>query len=499
MRIVKNPQAQFGQVDIAAIEIDARSRDDIPALLRGLQYIYTDEATRERVFKQLEIALDSQADRGVGRPGMELWRIFVLATVKLGLNCDYDRLQELANQHGVLRQMLGHSGWEGHSDWEDSRYYKLQTLIDNVSLLKPEVLAEINQVVVEAGHGLIKKKPGDGLRGRCDSFVVETDVHYPTDTNLLWDAMRKMLSVLGRACKDRGIRGWRQYKYQLRQIKKRFIRVQKARYSNTKNPDKKARREQEVHALYRDYLQLSQDLILKIEPALAELAVHDVARTIEIERYIQHARRQIDQIERRVLQGEVIPHAEKVFSIFEEHTEWVSKGKAGVPVELGVRVCVLEDQHQFILHHRIMWQETDDKIAVIMVEAAQQRYPQLHQCSFDTGFHSPANQKNLKHILEHAILPKRGRLSKEDQAREQSEPFRKARHQHSAVESCINNLEVRGLDRCLSYGKDGFERHVALSIVACNLHRVGLILQRQERARLQKVERRKKKLLAVAA
>ena len=67
--------------------------------------------------------------------------------------------------------------------------------------------------------------------------------------------------------------------------------------------------------------------------------------------------RQIDQIERRVLKGEVIPHEEKVSSIFEEHSEWISKGKAGVPVELGVRVCVLEDQYQFILHHRIMWSD----------------------------------------------------------------------------------------------------------------------------------------------
>ena len=73
MRIVKNPQAQFGQIDIAAIQIDARSRDDIPALLKGLQYIYSHEAIREQVFKQLESALDSQAYRGVGRPGMELW------------------------------------------------------------------------------------------------------------------------------------------------------------------------------------------------------------------------------------------------------------------------------------------------------------------------------------------------------------------------------------------------------------------------------------------
>lgn len=494
MRLVKNPQAHFGQVDVAEIKFDARCRDDIPALLKGLQHIYVTKEARNKVFELLENSLNSRANKTVGRPGMELWKIFVLATVKLGLNCDFDRLQDLANNHKVLRQMLGHSGWE------DTHHYALQTLIDNVSILKPNVLADINQVVVEAGHDLFKKKPGDELRGRCDSFVVETDVHYPTDTNLLWDAMRKQIIAIGRACEDFGVSGWRQYKYNLRQIKKRFIRIQKARYSNSKNADKKEKRMQEIHDLYRDYISLSQEMINKSKSTLDVLANHDsMAHIVTIEHYIKHARRQIDQIERRVLRDEVIPHEEKVFSIFEEHTEWVSKGKAGVPVELGVRVCVLEDQHQFILHHHIMWKETDDKVAVAMVEAAQQRFPQLRQCSFDKGFYSPANLKDLGQYLDCTILPKKGRLNKNDQAREQDEHFRKARCQHAAVESCINNLEVRGLDRCLSYGKPGFERHVALSIVSCNLHRIGLILQRKERARLQRSERRKKQQFALAA
>ena len=157
---------------------------------------------------------------------------------------------------------------------------------------------------------------------------------------------------------------------------------------------------------------------------------------------------------------------------------------------------VLEDQHQFILHHRIMWKETDDKIALAMVEATQSCYPDLRQCSFDKGFYTPANRDGLKILLDQVILPKKGRLSEQDKEHEYSEEFIQARHQHSAVESCINNLEVRGLDRCLSYGKQGFERHVALSVVACNLHRIGLLLQRQERARLEKEKRKRQRLAA---
>ncbi len=117
----------------------------------------------------------------------------------------------------------------------------------------------------------------------------------------------------------------------------------------------------------------------------------ELLQKVEIENYIQHATREIDQIERRVIKGETIPHAEKVFFLFEPHTEWISKGKAGVPVELGVRVCILEDQHQFILHHHVMEKQTDDQIAVDMVTEAKKRFPGLNACSFDKGFHSPAN------------------------------------------------------------------------------------------------------------
>jgi len=86
----------------------------------------------------------------------------------------------------------------GHSGWEDVSIYKLQAIIDNVSKLEPAMLADINQVIVEAGHEVVKKKPGDALQTRCNSFVVETDIHYPTEINLLWDAMRKIIELTGR-------------------------------------------------------------------------------------------------------------------------------------------------------------------------------------------------------------------------------------------------------------------------------------------------------------
>jgi len=130
-----------------------------------------------------------------------------------------------------------------------------------------------------------------------------------------------------------------------------------------------------------------------------------------------------------------------------------------VPVEWGVRVCILEDQHQFILHHRVMWQETDDPVAVPMIDDALQSFPMITQCSFNKGFYSKTNRPELNKKLDHVILPKKGRCNAEEKAWQDNEILGKARRQPSAIEACINHLEVRGLDRCLSYGKQGFERH----------------------------------------
>ncbi len=155
-------------------------------------------------------------------------------------------------------------------------------------------------------------------------------------------------------------------------------------------------------------------------------------------------------------------------------------------MELGVPVCVLEDQHGFLLHHEILWKGGDTDIAVPMIEAAQTRYPDLRACSFDRGFHSPANRLRLDALLEHNVLPRKGRLAKVDRIREEDPAFVEARRQHPAVESAIHNLEHRGLDRVRAYGADGFARAVALSVLAFNLHRLGLLLRRRALSRARR-------------
>jgi hypothetical protein len=215
MRYVENPQFVLGEDKIARIQFDPRSRDDIPQLLMGLQPLYLTPSLREQVFAILETAMPPEIDPSNGRPGMALWKVLVLGSLRLSLNGDDDRVHELANKPKTLRQMLGH-GW-----LDDECQYSLQTIEDNVRLLTPELLDKIDQGVVKTGHQALKKSPTDVLEDRCDSFVVETDVHYPTDSTLLLDASRQVIERTAKLCIPLGRTGWRQSAYQVRQSKRR--------------------------------------------------------------------------------------------------------------------------------------------------------------------------------------------------------------------------------------------------------------------------------------
>ncbi len=483
MRKTIELQMKLGEVDISSIKFDIRSRDEIPKLLRGLQSIYDDIDTREEVFKVLPEIIPGNVDPKMGRNGMELWKILVLGVVRLGTNCDYDKLLELANEHDKIRQMLLHPEW-------DKYRYALQTLKDNVSLFTPAVLDKINVIIVKHGHKLVKRKAEEALFGSCDSFPVETNVHFPTDINILWDSMRKLITIIMVLYLDLGICGWRKGKDNLKKVKKLFREAQNAKKSKAKNPSIKAKQKQLIinaHIAYLDLAQLLVDRAKELLPQIPKENEYAYKKGLAILFYINHAERQIDQIRRRVIKGESIPHKEKVFSIFEEHTEWIAKGKAGVLVELGLNVCIVKDQFGFILFQHVMENETDDKVAVPIIQAVQNRFDNFNGCSFDKGFHSPANQDKLGSMLDKLVLPKKGKLSEKRKQIEHSEEFIKARRKHSAVESSINALENGGLDRCPDHGIHGFKRYVGLAVLARNLHNIGDILQKKE------IERQKRR------
>jgi hypothetical protein len=398
---------------------------------------------------------------------MTLWSILVLGTLRLNCNWDYDKVQEIANNHRTLRQMLG------HGILDSGKRYPRQTLCDNVRWFTPEVLGAINRIVVEAGHAQLAITPEEKLHGRCDSFVVETDVHFPTDINLLWDAMRKALELGREIASAYCIEGWRQTGHNLRSVKNLYRQVQKLREKDTDSAECKAATER--------YVKMAEELFARIHNSLG---LHKASRGNAFEMraedvlyYVEHGERLANQIRRRCLLGEKIAHEEKIFSLFEPYTEWISKGKAGVPQELGLRVGIIECESGFILHHRVMEKETDDQSAIPFIQETRKLFPQLSGCSFDKGYHSPENQQALARLLDALVLPRKGKLDSWELKIEKAEGFVEKRRRHSAVESAINALENHSLDRCLDFGLDGFKRYVALAVVARNIQLLGRNLQ----------------------
>lgn len=488
MREIIKSQPQLGVLDVDSIKPDLKSRDEIDKIALGLIHIYSTPELREKVFSVLERVIPAKISKKTGRPGMEIWQIFVLAVFRNGCNIDYDKLHNLANNHKLLRQLLGHSGAE---IWSSLPYYQIQTIKDNVSLLTDDIVNEINAIVVEAGHKLLSNKKKEKLNCSVDSFVVKTNVHFPTDINLLYDSVRKSIEITAGLCIKYQISDLRQSKHNIKKVKKHLQKVQNSKRGN--NETLKIERHHQYINIVQPLLSKTKSVLQKLQ-SLQNFEVSDFVLFIMIEKYIAYAEKQIDLIQRRVFQGEKIPSSEKIHSIFEPHTRWISKGKAGLLVELGLPVTIIKDNFGYILSHKVMETESDVDVAVDIAQKAVELYSNIYSISYDKGYWSPENYKAICKLVPKVIMPKRGKPNKVQQEEYNSTEFKKLRAKHSSVESAINRLEYNGLDKCLDHGIEGFKRYVAISIVANNIHNLGSELMKKE----QKKQNRKKKPVKAA-
>ncbi len=160
--------------------------------------------------------------------------------------------------------------------------------------------------------------------------------------------------------------------------------------------------------------------------------------------------------------------------------------------ELGVPVAVIEDVYQFVLGYIIEWKGGDMDIAVSLVKGIEEQYPHLRMtCSFDLGFYNQEVRRQLETEtrLVTVGMSQRGRLSKQEQARQNTQEYKDARQGHSRIESCMNVLNHRGMRLIREASKEGFERAVACTIITVNLHRLGTLIQQRELKRLRKKQR----------
>ncbi len=177
-----------------------------------------------------------------------------------------------------------------------------------------------------------------------------------------------------------------------------------------------------------------------------------------------------------MIQGEQIPAGEKVYSLFEPHTEWLYKGKSNKRVELGHNILVASDPWGFIVEHQVIEKEAEVLLSIPLSDRLLNRFGDdaIESISFDKGFYKRENKELLSLYIPEVIMPKKG---KKNQAEESGRTFNKLRHKHSAVESDINRLEHHGLDRCLDKGLHAFKRYCALGVAAANLRKLGDVLQ----------------------
>jgi transposase, IS5 family len=471
---------------ICDIKIPTKSRDELPPTLRALQYIFITPAINEKIFRLLEEKI-CKGKKKTGRPGMDLWHVLVLAVVRQSLDTNWDRLTLVANYDTLVRSILGVLPEATEHEFE------YQNILDNVSLLDEQLLQSINDIVVEAGMQLIKKKEKEALRFKTDSYALETNIHFPTDLNLLWDSSRKIIDTVANLRQYAVVEGWRKIK----SIRKTI----KSQYRATAQQVFKGKNETQKKQSVKDYLQQAIILQKKADDLVtATLNVLDPKNEqkcalllVALMQYNEYSKTFTNQIERRLLKGEQIPSSEKIYSIFEEHSEWISKGKANKRVELGHLLMITTNQRQYIVDYKILEGEKDATQVTSLIERITEKYKDqdIQSHSFDKGYWSKDNLIVLEESnITNPVLPKRGNHTKADKERESSKEFKQLRNKHSAVESNINMLEHHGLNRCRDKGMNGFKRCVGLSVLAYNLHIMGNGLQameKQKEAKLRKL------------
>jgi IS5 family transposase len=504
MRVYRSLQAKIGEIDISKIKLDENSKDDIQRALRGIQTLYNNKEAMEQVCAILTEKIAPEKDKNNGRTGMELWNILVLGIIRLVANIDYCRLRDYANSHREVR------GFLGLSYLVDDEIFDLQTIKNNVGLLTKEILDEISQIVIKLGHTELTEKQRGSLKTKADSFVLKTKVEYPTDIGLLEDASTSAIRDITRMAEEANIQGWRQADFAITKTKKLRFLAQKSKKSHAK--DDKEKHLEKIWKPHQKLLNFVAKKIKRVKETITEIKknwevpkesdrknntlfgtssekltpveVKKMRRKIEkVEYYITEAEKQIEQITSRVLNEETIPHSEKTFSVYKPYTEWINKGKIGIPVELGVRLCIIDDQYGFILNHEIMYNQTDDKIAVKILEDTIEMFPNINSVSFDRGFHSKENQESCKKLVDKLGMPKKGKLSKEAKKLENTDDFLDAREGHAGIESSINALQVHGCDFCPDYSKEKFESYVSMSILGRNILNLGDIVAAKNRKR----------------
>lgn len=334
--------------------------------------------------------------------------------------------------------------------------FKKSALAKNIKRISPATWEQINRMLVVHGS---EQKVEKGRQARFDCTVMESNIHPPTDSTLLFDCVRVLARMLN-ALRELGVKVY--FTDHGRRAKRRVLAVQYAK------------KEGQRKAAYQDLLKLAHKTVgyatAAIPQAKNNAGLEGLALAAELERYVGLSRQVIDQTERRVLKGEKVPAAEKIVSIFEPHTDIIVKDRR--ETYYGHKVCLCVGASNLITDCVITeGNPADTQLTLTMLDRQREiygRYPL--KVALDGGFASKVNLAAAKErkIKDVCFAKKRG-LHVEAMCRSQW-VYDRLRRFRAGVESIISWIKRSlGFDRCTWKGRRSFESYVWLSTVTANL------------------------------
>jgi len=465
------PRAAKPQISFADWEMLQQGILLEPVLQSISDFLDDHEEMIETVRRDLERGLKNP---GTGRGGLtppQVLRSLILMRVK---NWNYRELRERITDGYTLRQF---------TDFYCQPVPKHDAFNRAFNRLTPETLQAVNELVVQAAVDVGLE---DGQKLRVDTTVVQTDIHHPTDSTLLWDVVRVVTRLVLRlnAAVQQRIQGFRN---RTRAARRRMQEIQRM------TPKERSQRQVEK---YRQLIGITEEVVNSARKVLqqtrtargkdviSDLAIGELRK--EIDHYGELGNRVIDQACRRVLQGEQVPTAEKIYSIFETHTDLIKRGKAQTPIEFGHKVFLAESAQGLITQYEVLeGNPGDDQQVEPSLERHKETFghaPALY--GSDRGFFSETNVKSCtRNGVKVVCIPQRGgKKTAKRKTYERSPAFKEGQRFRAGIEGRISVLfRGRGMKRCLAEGHQRFELLVGAAVLANNLMRIAALLTKRTR------------------
>ncbi|SRR5712691_11087203 len=435
-----------------------------PDALRRIDQLIEDEALVEVIAEALERRWAQSRRRG--RPGTPAEVVLRMLVLKHLYRWSYAELEQEVRAN-LVHRAFARISCDAVPD--------AKTILKITQALGPAVIERLHQRVVALAIAAGVTK---GRRMRVDTTVVETHIHYPTDSSLLTDGIRVVTRMVKRIETVMG-RGRRAVRNRLRSALRRGFEI-KAFARSPKTRDGLVRSYRRLLATTRAVLRDADTMTRRVGQRLRRVDEPTRRRLRNLQARIRLVRpliwRVMAQTTARVLAGDThVP--DKVMSLFEPHTEGIRKGKVVKATEFGKLVTIQEAEHQIVTAYRVHAERPADSTLWVPALDAHHgifgRTPDL--AAADRGFASAANEQTATDRgVRRVILPRPGRKTPARRAHERQRWFRRGQRWRVGCEGRISVLKRRhGLQRSFYHGLDGVERWVGLGVIASNLLVIG--------------------------